>query len=114
MGLRPFQATHWSRYENAVRSAEFPSFAFPAACGNVLVMRLYRRLALLALLALLAATPFALRRLNPWLHRQPWLVRSSWFTTLHETKENTSPDTSFSAAPPMQPVPIPVDSLIAR
>ena len=94
-----------------MRSAEFPSFAFPAACGNVLVMRLYRRL---ALLALLAATPFALRRLNPWLHRQPWLVRSSWFTTLHETKENTSPDTSFSAAPPMQPVPIPVDSLIAR
>ena len=111
MGLRPFQATHWSRYANAVRSAEFPSFAFPAACGNVLVMRLYRRL---ALLALLAATPFALRRLNPWLHRQPWLVSSLWSTTLHETKENTSPDTSFSAAPPMQPVPIPADSLIAR
>jgi len=92
---------------------KFPSLRFLGARGNVVVMRLYRRL---ALLALIAAIPLVLRLTSPWRHRQPFLISSSWFrrTAVPETKQNTSADTSFSAAPPMQPVPIPADSLIAR
>ena len=76
-------------------------------------MRLYRRL---ALLVLIAAIPLALRALNPWMHRQPFLISSSWFRrmALPETKQNTSADTTVIGTPPMQPVPMPADSLIAR
>ena len=76
-------------------------------------MRLYRRL---GLLALLAATPFVLGWLNPWMHRQPFFISSSWFRrmALPETKQNTSADTTVIGTPPMQPVPMPADSLIAR